>query len=269
MTVYTPTEELAVHGPRIRLLFAQRRNVGHWRFQDLKAPYWRLYVQESGGAWVETRTGLSNLDSDHVYLIPAHTSFATGSSEEVTQLFVHFVVEPAHHAPLNPPPLSSVPLSPGLRYLLRQTVDDPRPEAQTLYLKSLVSATLAESGIPLRNREMSTRMEKAQHLLRQHLKTGIRNADLARELHLSENGFVRWFTSEEGISPQAWLTRERIHEASFWLHHTDAPLEQIAELHGFCDRYHFSRVFKKLQGASPAAFRKNREPESPPLTVQS
>jgi AraC-like DNA-binding protein len=235
----------------------------------LRAPYWRFYLQQDEGAWVENSKGKTYLDAQHAYLVPANTSFGTGADQEVTQLFVHFVIEPATHIPMNPPPILAVPVSEGLSYLHSRADREKQPETQTLFLKCLVEATLAESGISLRNREMTTRMERTQRLLRQHLRSGIRNADLAEEIHLSENGFVRWFTSEEGISPQAWLARERIHEASFWLHHTDAPLDHIAELHGFCDRYHFSRVFKKHQGISPAAFRKNREPSSPPLTVSS
>ena len=269
MSTYTPIKELSVHGPRVRLLFAQRRNVGHWRFQDLRAPYWRLYSMEKEGAWVETEQGRQALEADQVYLIPSDTPFGTGSEEENGQLFIHFVLEPQLVQSSNLPSLTGVKLDPVLRALRDRVLQEEVPALQSMWMQSLVEATLAVSGLPLHEREVSTRMDKAQHILRQHLRSGIRNAELAKELQLSENGFVRWFTNEEGVSPQAWLNRERVHEASFWLHHTDAPLDHIAELHGFCDRYHFSRVFKKIQGISPAAFRKNREPETAPLTVTS
>jgi AraC-like DNA-binding protein len=269
MTAYQPTRELHVHGPRVRILFAQFRSVGRWQFDDLRAPYWRLYHLAQPGAWVDAGAGLLPLDPACLYLLPAQTPFSSGADREVDQFFVHFTVDPHPRLSSAAPPALSVVMNPGIQDLLNDARDETRPEAQALLLSALVRAVLARSGLTLSNRGLSTRMEKAQQLLRDHLSDGIRNADLASALHLSENGFVRWFRNEAGVSPQAWLARERVHEAGFWLHHTDAPLDRIADLHGFCDRYHFSRVFKKHQGISPAAFRRNREPGPHPLTVRA
>jgi transcriptional regulator GlxA family with amidase domain len=110
-------------------------------------------------------------------------------------------------------------------------------------------------------------LEQAQTLLRQHLQSGISNPEIAEALGMTPNAFIRWFKQSTGIPPQNWLNRERVHEASYWLHHNDASIEHIAETVGFCDRYHFSRVFKQLQGISPATFRRNRERPDAPLRV--
>jgi transcriptional regulator GlxA family with amidase domain len=40
------------------------------------------------------------------------------------------------------------------------------------------------------------------------------------------------------------------------LHHSALSIEQIAERCGFCDRYHFSRVFQKHREMGPATFRR-------------
>ena len=55
-----------------------------------------------------------------------------------------------------------------------------------------------------------------------------------------------------------WLgtRRQRVERACVLLHATGNSIEQIAEATGFCDRYHFTRVFTRLRGVSPAAFRK-------------
>jgi len=268
MTV-SPPREFHVPGPRIRVLFAQLRDVGHWRFDNLQAPYWRLYAVREEGAWVRDRAGRMALRPDQVLVIPAHTAFSTGSERPVEQFFAHFVLEPAGSGPPEGGRPCAVPLDDTLQHLLIRTLTAGDAQTQSLTLSALIYATLARSGLPLIRRDLSTRMEWAQRKMRQSLREGITNADLAGGLHMSTNGFVRWFTHEAGISPQAWLNRERVHEASFWLHHTDTPIEEIAELHGFCDRYHFSRVFKKNQGISPAAFRRNREPEAANLTVKA
>jgi len=269
MSYYQPTRDLHVHGPRVRILFAQFRSVGRWQFDDLRAPYWRLYHLAQPGAWVDAGAGHLPLDPARLYLLPAQTPFSSGADREVNQFFVHFTIDPSPAPALGSSPALSVSMTSGLQDLLTEAKNEQRPEAQALLLDALVRTVLARSGLTLSNRGFSTRMEKAQQLLRDHLSDGICNADLATALHLSENGFVRWFRCEAGVSPQAWLARERVHEAGFWLHHTDAPLDRIADLHGFCDRYHFSRVFKKYQGISPAAFRRNREPGPHPLTVRA
>lgn len=38
--------------------------------------------------------------------------------------------------------------------------------------------------------------------------------------------------------------------------YTCRHIEEIAEMTGFTDRYHFSRVFKQERGKSPGAYRK-------------
>jgi len=40
------------------------------------------------------------------------------------------------------------------------------------------------------------------------------------------------------------------------LHHSELSIKQIAERTGFCDRGHFSRVFRGERGLGPAEFRK-------------
>ncbi len=39
------------------------------------------------------------------------------------------------------------------------------------------------------------------------------------------------------------------------LSHSEISIKDVAEATGFCDRYHFSRVFKQLRGVGPAEYR--------------
>jgi AraC-like DNA-binding protein len=51
--------------------------------------------------------------------------------------------------------------------------------------------------------------------------------------------------------------------------HTHDSIEQIAEAHGFANRFHFTRVFRAVRGTSPAAWRREclrgMRAQSPPL----
>jgi len=54
--------------------------------------------------------------------------------------------------------------------------------------------------------------------------------------------------------------RRRIERAQFRLHDTAAGVAEIAAELGFCDQFHFSRVFRAITGCSPLQYRKNRLP---------
>lgn len=51
------------------------------------------------------------------------------------------------------------------------------------------------------------------------------------------------------------LRQLRIELACSLLLTTSQPLKVIAEEVGFCDEYYFSRVFRRLRGLPPGAFR--------------
>ena len=254
-----PLEEFHIHSPHIRILFAQKRPTGNWRFDDLRAPYWRLYHHSGPGAWIQPEQSKIYLHPDFLYLIPPNTSFSSGNDQELLQFFVHFVIEPQVSTRRLDRQLFEIPLSPGLAENLAQISSTDNPSRQSLLLLALVQQCLGRSELNLRDRSLSTRLDEAQTLMRQHLQSGISNPEIAEALGMTPNAFIRWFKQTAGLPPQSWLNRERVHEASYWLHHNDAPIDRIAETVGFCDRYHFSRVFKQIQGQSPATFRKNRE----------
>ena len=49
---------------------------------------------------------------------------------------------------------------------------------------------------------------------------------------------------------------ERLIAAQSLMIRENAPIASIAEACGFCDVYHFGREFKRVVGASPAAWRR-------------
>jgi transcriptional regulator GlxA family with amidase domain len=84
------------------------------------------------------------------------------------------------------------------------------------------------------------------------------NDILAREAGMSVTGFERLFKQHYDSTPARFVTETRIREASHRLLQTDESIDLIAEQTGFPNRAYFSRVFKKIIGDSPAAFRRNQ-----------
>jgi AraC family transcriptional regulator len=78
-------------------------------------------------------------------------------------------------------------------------------------------------------------------------------AALARQ---SMGHFFRTFRASFGESPQAYILRQRILRAEQLIRNSDEPLARIALDCGLCDQAHLSRVFRRIVGVSPSAWRR-------------
>lgn len=79
---------------------------------------------------------------------------------------------------------------------------------------------------------------------------------LAKQGRVSTGYLCRIFKKEIGLGVVDYLTERRIQTATRLLQETDDKILSIAMEAGFGDLSHFNRVFKKLTGLSPSAYRK-------------
>ena len=83
-------------------------------------------------------------------------------------------------------------------------------------------------------------------------------SEVATQCGLSGDYFGRAFKRATGFSPHRWLTKRRVERAKALLDEPDLPLAEIAEVCGFVDQSHFTRVFFKSEGCSPGRWRRYR-----------
>ncbi len=79
--------------------------------------------------------------------------------------------------------------------------------------------------------------------------------EIAEAVGVSEDYLSRVFSRELGISPWDYLNRYRILQAKALLRQTREIVGAIARTVGFKDQAYFSRVFRKITGLSPQAYR--------------
>jgi AraC-like DNA-binding protein len=97
---------------------------------------------------------------------------------------------------------------------------------------------------------------RAKDVLEAHLQSGLRLADAASACGLSASHFARAFKQSTGQPPHRWLLHRRAERAKELLRGTDATLAETALACGFADQSHFSRVFARIVGVSPGAWRR-------------
>ena len=95
-----------------------------------------------------------------------------------------------------------------------------------------------------------------------NLATPLRNRDLAALVDFSEFHFNVAFRNSLGASPHEFLIRRRIERSQQLMLSTDIPLCEIAAECGLADQAHLSRLFRKVVGETPAAWRRRRVSEA-------
>lgn len=89
-----------------------------------------------------------------------------------------------------------------------------------------------------------------------NLESSIRVKDLAALTRLSASHFSRAFKQSLGQTPMTYVTGQRVLLAKRLLLTTEDSMSQIALACGMCDQAHLTRVFRRLVGDSPMAWRR-------------
>lgn len=103
-------------------------------------------------------------------------------------------------------------------------------------------------------REME-RLAPVLSYIEANLEKPLSRPELARRAHLSPSRFAGVFKEALGLAPREYVLQLQLRRAQRLLLTTDLPVTAVAERCGHGDPFHFSRVFKKHVGASPARYR--------------
>ena len=96
---------------------------------------------------------------------------------------------------------------------------------------------------------------RAVSYIRDHMREGMRLADIAAHVHMHERTLLRHFRKAIGRSPTQELQRVRLERARNLLLSGDAPLYEISDRCGFSSPDMLTRHFKAETGVNPREFR--------------
>lgn len=241
-----------------------------WGAQNVCSTYWRLYIHDRPGAWVQTPQGRFDILPGYTHFIPAYLLFTCHNAGPVLNFFVHFdlvgwsgammrrVFDCAFRLPTKHPFDRVHPMMDRGRSTLTKLVRECR-------LKSLVLSELAEliAVLPDDKRDAldlamagRTRFSDVLQHIETHLASSMDNDSLAEVAHMSVSHFIRLFHRQMGQSPAKYVRERRVAHAAQQLLHSDESIDEIASRTGFANRFHLSRIFAEQMGTSPAIYRK-------------
>lgn len=99
------------------------------------------------------------------------------------------------------------------------------------------------------------RLRRVEQHVADHFDRCISLSELANVAGLSRMHFAAQFRAATGYRPREYLLTQRVEHAKTLLATTERPLAEIALSVGFSTQAHFSTVFKRISGQSPARWR--------------
>ena len=261
-----------------------------WKHQRLSFPYWRLYWNKTPGAYVFYEQRVL-LEPDRIILIPPYTPFYTGilnnksddlepycmeggwiQSKEmetfsmekgyIPHFFIHFNL--GYRFDNIHPGIYPSPLGDTRRQLISLITGKLMQGSKSFNIKlSLAIYKLIISAVDTIPEEywqeftIGSKIYKVLNYINQHLDESLTNEKLAGTVLMVSNSFARLFKQQTGQTPQDFIRKKRVENASRLLYHSDQSIKQISDECGFNDRYYFTRVFSREMGVSPARYRKN------------
>ncbi|HKL21382.1 MAG TPA: AraC family transcriptional regulator [Tichowtungia sp.] len=104
---------------------------------------------------------------------------------------------------------------------------------------------------------------ETMRFMQDHLDMPLTLKTLAARAGQSVPHYCKLFKQRTGQSPMAYFIQLKVIKACALLGSTDQSIRDIARELGYDDPYYFSRLFKKVQGCSPSAYRASIREERP------
>lgn len=146
---------------------------------------------------------------------------------------------------------------------IRSTLDDERAIAEDSLRRAVeilqeMGETVTAAPVPVRGGLAPWQIRKVTSHVEAHLDRPIRNEDLAALVRLNPSHFGRAFRNSLGEPPHEYVMRRRVERAQGLMLSTDASLSEIALDCGLADQSHLTRLFRRVAGESPRAWRRAR-----------
>lgn len=253
------------------LLVAHYNRVGpQWRDMDYCPDYSKLYFITEGTGWVRIGGEEYYPEPGQLVLMPEGVvqSYSFVGGQPYRKYWCHFNARIGHleaFRRLSTPYLCTVSDYGRMERIFAELVQYANSEdvcagllakAKLMELFSYYLMELEEGQATLRDRVATAWLEPLLQYIRGHLDRELTIQELAAQVCLHPNYFIRMFKEQMGVPPIQYISRVKMEKAKELLVQTGANISDVARQVGFQDYFHFSKQFKKLAGLTPTEYRK-------------
>ena len=234
-----------------------------WQAKNVCSPFTRLYYIEDGEGEL-TKDGVKTVISKNkIYIIPSQCEFSYNCPKYLKKLYFHINLTDNSGNDLLKYCNKILCINcsgESLKRMINEYVS--QKPTHIINLKSQIFKTITDnfseylSGYNY-SENISSQTKAAKRMINENIK--ISPAEIASKLYISESSLRQKFKKETGQSIGKYIDEIRFLKARELLSKTNFALSQISESLGYYDQFHFSRVFKRLQGESPSVYRRSQK----------
>lgn len=267
-------------------------NLGHvvhncdWNFGPICSSFTRIYWMEKGYAHMTFGGRKHKLTEGHLYLIPALTTHYDHCDSEFHQYYIHLMDRTKHiidyyhryHMPfeveVTPEDqqliLQLLKICPNIKLLNPQpatydnsvgTLDAAKryqtlPPPLRMEINGIIMILLSRFFTQATPRQLvnDDRIVHTLYTIEQNLAEIPNINNLAADVNLGKDRFIRLFRQQTGYTPTDYIIRHRIHQAQMLFIDGQRSVKEVAISLGYTNVSYFGRQFKKVTDISPLEF---------------
>lgn len=214
-----------------------------------------LGIQLSGNNHHKMEKGTITLTENTLFFFNMKDDFSATVREFGESYTVHFTtwepVETDSFSVKAQSPREAVSLLEGVERALYGNGGENEAMSEFYKLCSLIEGLRSVSYHPT-----DSRVDGALEYMKLHFKERGALSLAAKITGLSRRRFNDLFKRQHGQTPNGYITQLKVNAAKAYLLDNSLSVKKIAEMCGFEDHFYFCKVFKKITGVSPTAFRR-------------
>jgi len=132
-------------------------------------------------------------------------------------------------------------------------------EQQEYTTSMILALTQAVHDFRVSKGKYSYPIQKTMEYIQFHLSEEIPLSTLAKNVNVSDSYLSKTFSRETGVTISSYIAKERCKKATEFLADHNLQIQEIGTFVGYSDNNYFVKVFKKIYGVTPSAYRALRK----------